>query len=76
MSSKGEAEQTRPQVAAEVLELGQMLFDVVIDAASQPAPAAGEPFPTEEVRETAEEFFHALRILLGLEGRQARIQEQ
>jgi hypothetical protein len=58
------------QVKAEVLELGQTLFDAVLEAAASPpaGEAASEPFPAEEVRAAAEEFFHALRLLLGLEG--------
>jgi hypothetical protein len=55
-------------VAAEVLELGQALFDAVIEAAAAPPPVEGEtrePFPTDDVRAAAEEFFTALRALLG-----------
>lgn len=60
---------SRQQAAAEVLELGQTLFDAVIEAAGSPpaSDAASAPFPAEEVRAAAEEFFHALRLLLGLE---------
>jgi hypothetical protein len=59
----------RQQAAAEVLELGQTLFDAMIETASSSAAgdAAGEPFPAEEVRAAAEEFFRALRLLLGLD---------
>jgi len=59
----------RQQAAAEVLELGQDLFDAVIGAAAKPAAgdAAGDPFPAEEVRAAAAEFFRALRLLLGVD---------
>lgn len=55
-------------IAAEVLELGQMLFDAVIEAASRSGPenAPSEPFPAEDVRAAADEFFRALRVLLGV----------
>jgi len=55
--------ETRQQVAAEVIELGHMLFDAVIDEASD-STKPKEEFPTEEVREAAEEFFTRLRELL------------
>jgi hypothetical protein len=60
-------DQALTPVAAEVLELGQALFDTVIDAAAAPPPVEGEtrePFPTDDVRAAAEEFFIALRVLL------------
>lgn len=59
----------RQQAAAEVLELGQTLFDAVIEAASSSAAgdASGEPFPAEDVRAVANEFFLALRLLLEME---------
>lgn len=55
--------ETRQQVAAEVIELGHMLFDAVIDEASD-STKPKEEFPTEEVQEAAEEFFARLRELL------------
>lgn len=55
--------ETRQQVTAEVIELGHMLFDAVVDEASDVA-IPKEEFPTEEVREAAEEFFARLRELL------------
>ena len=61
-------DQTLTPVAAEVLELGQALFDAVIEAAAAPPPVEGEtrgPFPTDDVRAAAEEFFTALRAPLG-----------
>lgn len=63
---------SEPQrIAAEVLELGQALFDAVIEAASALPEADGsedEGFPAEEMRAAASEFFRALRVLLGMEG--------
>jgi hypothetical protein len=57
----------RQRAAAEVLELGEMLFDSAIDAASR-EPAQGEEADAllvEEMRVAAGEFFLALRLLLG-----------
>lgn len=58
----------RRRVAGEVLELGQALFDTVIEAAAAPPPPDGEEpavFPVDDVRAAADEFFAALRALLG-----------
>ncbi len=62
-------EYDRQQVAAEVLELGEVLFDELITAIADRQPAAGaeEAYPVEEVRAAADEFFVALRLLLGME---------
>lgn len=60
----------RQHVAAEILELGETLFDAVIDAAANrpnTVEGSGEPFPTEDFRAAADEFFRALRVLLGIE---------
>ena len=57
---------SRQEIAAEVLELGEMLFDAAIDAAAQ-RPAGeevGDGAFVEEMRATADEFFTALRLLL------------
>ena len=54
------SESPSPEIAAEVLELGQSLFDLMLDAASPHADATTDdqvPFPTELARETACEFF-------------------
>ena len=56
----------RQHLAAELLELGEMLFDTAIDAAAQ-RPAGEETSDTtsiEEMRAAADEFFMALRLLL------------
>jgi hypothetical protein len=60
------AAEARQQMAAEVLHLGQALFDAVIATAAQPAARdePDQPFPAEEVRAAAAEFFRALRLLL------------
>ena len=63
-------DETRQRVSAEVLELGETLFDAVIDAvADRPTSeeGSGEPFPTEDLCAAAVEFFRALRVLLGIE---------
>lgn len=57
------------RIAAEVLELGETLFDAVLEAATRcPVKNAEEPFPEDEMRTAADEFFRALRVLLGAEG--------
>jgi hypothetical protein len=58
----------RQHAAAEVLELGEMLFDTAIEAATR-EPAEGEEVDVllvEELRVAAGEFFTALRLLLGI----------
>ncbi len=53
-------------MAAELLELGEMLFDTAIDAAAQ-RPAGEETSDVksiEEMRAAVDEFFFALRLLL------------
>jgi hypothetical protein len=61
------------RVAAEVLELGETLFDAVMEAAVANRPSledrSGETFPEDDFRVAADEFFRALRVLLGLDGR-------
>jgi hypothetical protein len=57
----------RRRLAAEVLELGETLFDAVLDAALAHAGAEeSEPLPEAELRTAAEEFFQTMRILLGV----------
>ena len=57
---------SRQEIAAEVVELGEMLFDTAIDAAAQrPAGEEGDAVFVEEMRAAADEFFTALRLLLG-----------
>ncbi len=63
---KASRDEIRQRAAAEVIELGEMLFDTAIDVAAQ-WPAEGEASDAaliEEMRATADEFFTALRLLL------------
>jgi hypothetical protein len=56
------------RIATEVLELGETLFDALLDLASDSAKAAAsEPLPDNELRTAADEFFQALRVLLVLD---------
>lgn len=59
---------TAHDLAAEVLELGQTLFDSVLEGAV-PSDAAGNSsvIDPQEARSAVDEFFTALRLLLGLE---------
>jgi hypothetical protein len=58
----------RREIAAEVLELGEALFDVVLDvAAARQQTDQHTPADLDEVRAAANQFFTALRLLLGLE---------
>jgi hypothetical protein len=62
-------DRSREQLAAEVLELGEMLFDTLLEAAAQRS-AEGEAVEAslrEEMQAAAEEYFTALRLLLKLE---------
>jgi hypothetical protein len=54
--------------AAEVLELGQMLFDAVIEGAACGSVESEVAVDAVEARAAADEFFAALRLLLGLNG--------
>jgi hypothetical protein len=61
-----ERDEIRQLAAAEVIELGEMLFDTAIDAATQRS-AEGEEVNAslvEELRTAADEFFTALWLLL------------
>jgi len=51
--------------AAEVVELGQTLFDALLDNAAG-RETAPEPFPEDDLRDAADEFFRAVKLLLGL----------
>ncbi len=56
----------REQVIAEVLELGEMLFDTAIDAVEHRPTQyeASDASLIEEMRAAANEFFTAVRLLL------------
>jgi hypothetical protein len=58
---------------AEVLELGQTLFDAAIEAAGTAAgnASAGDPFPEDDLRAAADAFFDTLRLLFDLDGQPA-----
>jgi hypothetical protein len=63
---KSSKDRARQEMAAELLELGEMLFDTAIDAAAQ-RPAGEETSDVksiEEMRAAVDEFFFALRLLL------------
>jgi hypothetical protein len=54
----------------EILELGEFLFDTVMDAAvasGEPAARNDDSFPEQDLRAAAAEFFTALRLLLRVE---------
>ena len=62
-------DKARERVIAEVIELGEMLFDTAIDLAA-PRTAleeASEAALIEEMRAAANEFFTTLRLLLEIE---------
>lgn len=59
---------TQRGLAAEILDLGQTLFDTLIEEASVRGPAGNQPtVDAVEARAAADEFFAALRLLLGPE---------
>ena len=53
-------------LAAEVLELGESLFETAMNSKSA-EDEEDEAYPLEELRGAANEFFTALRLLLGIE---------
>ena len=60
--------QVRQEIAAEVLELGEMLFDTAIEmgATRSAQEESSEAALIEEMRAAADEFFMAVRVLLGI----------
>jgi hypothetical protein len=56
-------------LAAEVLELGESLFEIALEAGNCPSSPAeeSEAYPIEELRAATNEFFTALRLLLSIE---------
>lgn len=62
-------EESRQRMAAEVLELGQSLFETALEVGNHPQAEnqEGEAYLTEEIRATSDEFFTALRLLLRIE---------
>lgn len=57
------------RLAAEVLELGESLFEIALEAGNHPASPGeeSEAYPVEELRAATDEFFTALRLLLRIE---------
>jgi hypothetical protein len=62
-------EGSRKRIAAEVIELGEALFETALEAGSYRSAEGqeGEAYPVEEIRAATDEFFTALRLLLGIE---------
>ena len=62
-------EVSRSRLVAEVLELGESLFEITLEAASHQATEGGksEAYPVEELWAAAGEFFSTLRLLLGID---------
>ena len=54
------------QIVAEVLELGEMLFDTIIEVAARKSGDEMDADLLEEMRMAADEYFVALRLLLGM----------
>lgn len=52
------------QVTAEVLELGEMLFDTIIEVAARKSGNEMDADLIEEMRLATDEYFVALRLLL------------
>ena len=63
---KTSEDETRQHAAAEVIELGEMLFDTAINAAMRQSTGGEEANVSliEEMQTAADEFFTALRLLL------------
>lgn len=67
--SKERVPVTKGELAAEVIEMGQTLFDILLESAE--ACDTTEKRVTMDLvdaRHAADEFFVALRLLLGLDG--------
>lgn len=62
------AEELTKRLAAEVLELGESLFEITLEAGSHQSSAGeeSETYPTEEMQAAIQEFFSALRLLMGI----------
>jgi hypothetical protein len=56
----------RQHLVAEVLELGESLFEIALEAGNH-LSSPGEAYPVEELRAATDEFFTALRLLLRIE---------
>ena len=62
-------EDSRQQIAAEVLELGESLFETALEAGNRQREEDqdGQVYPIEEIRATSHDFFTALQLLLRIE---------
>ncbi len=62
-------EESAKQFASEVLELGQSLFEIALETRDQQTTEVldGEAYPIDELQAAANEFFSALRLLMGIE---------
>lgn len=61
-------QETRRHLAAEIIELGESLFEMALEAGTrQPEESEGTTvYPIEEIQAATNEFFTALRLLLGV----------
>ncbi len=61
--------ESQQRIAAEVIELGEALFETALEAGDHRRAEGqeGEAYPVEEIRAATDEFFTALRLLLGVE---------
>ncbi len=62
-------EESRQRIAAEVLELGESLFETALEVGNsqREEDQDGQVYPIEEIRVTSHEFFTALQLLLRIE---------
>jgi hypothetical protein len=62
-------DENRQRIAAEVLELGESLFETALEVGNRQREEGqdGQVYPTEEIRATSQEFFTALQLLLRIE---------
>ncbi len=66
MTQRDAADTQRCRVAAEVLELGEALFDAVLEATARSGEEGSEALPEAELRTAAEELFQTLRVMLNV----------
>jgi transposase-like protein len=62
-------EEGRQRIAAEVLELGESLFETALEVGNRQREEGqdSQVYPIEEIRATSQEFFTALQLLLRIE---------
>lgn len=61
-------QETRQHLAAEMIEIGESLFELALEAGTH-QPTEGKEttaYPIEEIQAATNEFFTALRLLVGL----------